>query len=322
MKRCWLWAWMVGACAAPRPAATTPALPATIEPNVEARSESVAVAPPVARGPTREQRRFELAQEVASQPGWSLYETEHYFIISAVDDAAFVDELKRRCEGARDLIERDFPHPAAAPVPVRTAPHVLRACKSREQYAAYGGAAGSSGYWSDFHRELVLYDDREGGRRNTWATLNSIVFMEYASELSDGDVAAPWFLYGHADYYAGFQPTRDGCELEPFDWRQRLAQVNIRTDGTVPLEQFVRLHQNDYYVDAGNRYAQGWALIYFLREGAHSSQSWNPAWNGILDAWWRTWIETRDADAANERAFAGVDWRALEASWKDFTLRN
>jgi hypothetical protein len=317
------------ACSNSQPAIVAPLAPANAEPP---RSNAIDSPPPAladpahaqrsdTRGPTREEKLKELALQVAKNPGWTLHETAHYFIVTSVDDAAFLDELRQRCERIRVAIEADFPDPRASSDRVNSAPSVLRVCKDRDQFANYGGAAQSTGYWSWVDGEIVLYDDRAGGgRRDTWATLNAMVFMEYLSEVSSNSGAAPWLLYGLADYYSGFELVHDAWSARPFAWRERTAQENIRTSKVLPLEKFVRLNQRDYFAAGDQNYAQGWSLIWFLRQGTSRSKHWNAAWNQILDTWWKTWLDTHDLDVATDRAFTGVDWKELESAWASFIL--
>jgi hypothetical protein len=57
----------------------------------------------------RDQKRVRLQNEVASQPGWELYESPNYFIVSSVDDRQFIDELMSRLETIRAVYEEDYP---------------------------------------------------------------------------------------------------------------------------------------------------------------------------------------------------------------------
>src|SRR5687767_12274159 len=75
---------------------------------------------------TREQRERELAKEVAKQPGWKLHETAHYFLLTPVTDATFVERVKTTSEEIRRTIREDFPHPDLDPVPIETAPSAIR----------------------------------------------------------------------------------------------------------------------------------------------------------------------------------------------------
>ena len=104
--------------------------------------------------------------------------------------------------------------------------------------------------------------------------------------------------------------------------------------------------QNDYNVGGGQNYAQGWSLVYFLRTGKKKAQGWNDDWDSILDDYLialnEEWLEIRieegiaeDApfwevqeaqgaarEKAVERAFAGVDWEEMTASWERYTLKS
>lgn len=275
---------------------------------------------------TRQQRREQLALSVQTMPGWSLYESAHYFILTCVQDVGFIEELKKRSESMRRAIQRHFPHPDLDPVPIHAAPNVIRVLEDRDQFHSYGGPSGCTGYWSSVQGEIVVYDDKAGGgRRNTWATLSGMVFLEYLSSISGDSQAAPWFLYGHSDYYSGFKFVDGKHHPAPFDWRKGLAKSIVETSKIAPLEEFVRFTHSQYRganprsLDAGSCDAQGWAFIWFLREG-QTSTLWNPAWDNILGKWWSAWRETSDVTAATDRAFAGVDWTELQAAWEAFTL--
>ena len=91
----------------------------------------------------------------------------------------------------------------------------------------------------------------------------------------------------------------------------------------VPLEKFVRFDREKYYdmKRIGENYAQGWALVYFLRTGSKNASCWNKAWDPILDTYLRVLVETDDLDKAVDTAFAGVDWNEFEHCWKEYTLQ-
>jgi hypothetical protein len=277
---------------------------------------------------TRSTRRRSLIDGVSHQPGWTLDESAHYFIVTSVGDSAFVSELKERCESIRAAIRKDFPHPDLDPVPVSTAPNVIRVCKDREEFNGYGGAVDSAGYWSPDHGEIVLYDDKAvGGRADTWAALNGTIWLEYIATLHGEPVLPPWFLFGHSDYYSGFVLKDGEYQVRPFDWRQRKAQALIRANRALPLRDLIRLGPDEFkgletrQLDSGEICALSWSFIWFLRRGANEPTNWNATWDGILDSWWSTWLESRDNEASIERAFAGVDWEALGRAWAEFTLR-
>ncbi len=101
----------------------------------------------------------------------------------------------------------------------------------------------------------------------------------------------------------------------------------MREGKYVPLKEFTKLTQQEYYgkldkygTDIGIHYAQGWSFIYFLRTGKEKhAKGWNPAWENILPTYFKVLGSTEDLEQAVNQAFDGVDWDALEQSWKDYT---
>jgi hypothetical protein len=276
----------------------------------------------------RSRKRRLLIKQLSYQAGWTFHETAHYFIVTTVEDSAFVSELKQRCEGIRAAIRKDFPHPDLDPTPVNTAPNVIRVCRDRDEFNRYGGPADSNGYWDPAGGELVLFDDKAvGGRAITWAALNGTVWLEYIATLHGEPVPPPWFLLGHSDYYSGFALKDGEYQIRPFDWRQRQAQALLRAQKALSIGDLLRLSPEAFHgggsqqLDSGELDSLTWSFIWFLRRGASEPSNWNAAWGGILDKWWATWLETRDAGSAIESGFAGVDWEALERAWAEFTLK-
>jgi len=205
---------------------------------------------------------------------------------------------------------------------------VVRVCKDHEQYSSYGGPPNSAGYWSSNQHELVIFDDQgNGGRRNTWAVINHEAFHQYIYYFFGELAPHSWYNEGTGDFFSGYQYEHKKFTLKAFDWRERTIQENINKGTFVPLKTLVRYTQAEYYgnnklgLGGGENYAQGWSFIYFLRTGAKSSKCWNPAWNTILDVYLRTLVETNDLDQAVDKAFAGIDWDALESCWKDYILK-
>jgi hypothetical protein len=305
----------------------------------------------------RSTKRAELEREVATTPGWSLYETENYFVISNNEDRKFIEELMERLEAIRAVYEELYPFDEAARIkaeaaerrkaeeseegeegPIETSSgytsrqrsqcSVVRVCKNKTQYHEYGGPGGSAGYWAAFHEELVIYDDQEGGgRRDTWAVLNHEAFHQYIFYLYGSLAPHSWYNEGHGDFFSGHQYKHGKFVLKPFDWRQRLVQGMVREEKFVPLEKLVRFTQREYYSSSdygtgpGEHYAQGWAFIWFLRTGAGKAPGWDPRWEQILPTYFEVLASSEDLDEAVDQAFAGVDYEALTESWKAYTLK-
>jgi len=81
----------------------------------------------------RDRKRADLQAEVDKQPGWELYETENYFVISSNKDREFLEELMGRLEAIRKIYEETYP-PSLAIELKRAA-----AAAKREAEAAEGG---------------------------------------------------------------------------------------------------------------------------------------------------------------------------------------
>ena len=307
----------------------------------------------------RSLKRAELEMEAAKSGDWELYETDNYFIISNNDDREFMKELMERLEAIRAVYEEMYPFDEAAKLKVAAAKReaeerkekgeeepdsrettsgyssqqrsrcsVVRVCKNRTQYHEYGGPGGSAGYWASFHEELVIYDDKEGGgRRDTWAVLNHEAFHQYIFYLYGSISPHSWYNEGTGDFFAGYEYKHKKFKLKPFSWRKDTIKSAIKAAEHVPLENLVRFTQREYYgsndfnAGAGQNYAQGWSFIYFLRTGADQASNWNPEWENVLDVYFETLASTSDLEVSVDTAFAGVDWTAMEESWKAYTLK-
>jgi hypothetical protein len=58
----------------------------------------------------RDEKRYRLEQEVAKNPGWKMFESPNYFVItSKTDDKEFIDELMTRLEAIREVYEEIYP---------------------------------------------------------------------------------------------------------------------------------------------------------------------------------------------------------------------
>jgi hypothetical protein len=216
---------------------------------------------------------------------------------------------------------------------------VVRVCKNWQTYTLYGGPGGSAGYWNWVKEELVLYDDKaSGGRRDTWVVLNHEAFHQYIHYFYGELDPHTWYNEGTGDFFSGYQLKHNRFTLDANPWRKTTAQSMVRQgpatkekqgQGYVPLKELVKWSQSQYYggnpygIKGGECYAQGWALIYFLRTGGkNKAKGWRPAWDKILDVYLETLVQTGDLDEAVDKAFPFSDeeWEAFENSWKSYTL--
>lgn len=307
--------------------------------------------------PLRQKKRAELMAEVASQPGWNLDETEHYFIVSSTDDTQFVREAKDRVEAIRKVLVENFsPDEAKALIqkikaeraangeqdededkksggqsrvivdPMELArTSVLRICKDRNEYLSYGAPGSSVGYWHPGHQELVVYDDKAGrGRNATWATLSHEAFHQYIFYFYGALSPHSWYNEGTGDFFGGFEYRGGKFRQRADNDNLREVQSMLRDDEFAPLSELVRMSQREYYgnnkyeIGGFSMYSQGWSMVWFLRTGKGQARGWNNDWNGILATYLETLLVTEDLEEAVDKAFAGVDWDEMTTCWKNY----
>lgn len=268
--------------------------------------------------------------------------------------------IAQRIELIREQIyEEQFPptHPVDAV-------SIVRVCADKREYIAYGGSPRSAGYWNSGTEELVFYDASPSRSLddNTIAVLYHEAFHQYIF-YSVGEVAPhSWFNEGHGDYYAGARYKGGRFRIEPFDWRVPVVKNALRAGvregsngGYVKLSDLIGFSQAEYYAYPGICYAQGWSLIYFLREEVPRKRSYREKWGSILDVYFDTLKaevqslreltvsapkeeeEEEPGGSASqqeepppppdprlralEKAFEGVDLEALEEAWIRATLK-
>jgi hypothetical protein len=313
----------------------------------------------------RSQKRAKLEVEVQKSPGWSLYETPNYFILSNSDDKALIEEMKVRLEAIRLVYEKDYPPELSRKIQIKETPKasgvpaaeasaapkddgrsagvvdalelgkcsVVRLCLNKDQYLQYGGRQGTSGYFSPLEEELLIFDDKEDeGRDSTWGVMNHEGFHQYIYAFFGNVAPHSWYNEGTGDYYSGFEFNLKSKKFTPKLEKGRQDNLLLIRDKYVPLKDFVTWDQAKYYGNntgngnAGGRlegwacYAQGWSIIWFLRTGEGKAKGWQKSWGGILDKYLVTLLETADLEKALATAFEGVDWDALEASWRDYMM--
>ncbi len=244
-------------------------------------SESEAATRSRAPAGSREAIREEKHDQVRDIPGWYYEDTENYVILSNCPDKSLIKQIESDLEKIRkDVYEVLFP--PAKPI---TALSVVRVCSTQEEYHRYGGPPGTGGYWNDESEELVFFwkfanQSKKKSRKNSLAVLYHEAFHQYIY-YSVGNVAPhSWFNEGHGDFFAGSVKVGGRFEVRPFDWRVNVVKVAASTGKLVPLKKLLYYSQREYYANAGQNYAQGWAFIYFLRKVTKK-----PAWTAILDVY-------------------------------------
>lgn len=276
--------------------------------------------------------------------GWGVEDTEDYVVVHHTQDFAMVHRVAVNLEIVRAEYARLFP-----PVKPITEIGVVRICRDRDEYAAYGGPEGTAGYWQPSARELVLYDAEKNpeyrgkGDAPTFLALYHEAFHQYV-HYAAGEVAPhAWFGEGWGDYFAGAR-VQGGklAAIDPNPWRAKYAREVLAKEFPVPLADLLRRDQARFYdpdtVDAC--YAEAWSFVWFLQRSERAAA--DPAWKGLLDRYYATlrsaWAseigaldpvktgqdpavraaaEEKARALALEAALSGVDLAALETAWKE-----
>ncbi len=298
-------------------------------------------------GKTGDQRWLEEIKRKVG-PGWDYLQTRNYLLVY---DKVVKPDRVRLIAVQIEAIRKDVYEVLFPPDRPVTAISVVRVCKDREQYGAYGGPGGSAGYWSSGEQELVFYEDTSA-KKDSLRVLNHEAFHQFIF-YSVGSISPhDWFNEGHGDFFAGHNYSPSGKFIpKPFSWRTSEIKGAMGSGKHVPLKIFMKYsHQQYYGPQIGQNYAQGWSVIWFLR------QQRNPEWKDILPAYFGTlkgevtkWvddqIEAKKKDgsykdgwkpsftpeeveeAAREKALSAAfppdkwndaRWTKFEKAWRDF----
>ncbi len=224
---------------------------------------------------------------------------------------AFAKNIVKYLERMRKHYERVFP-----PKKQITAVSVVRVCQNREEYHQYGGPGGSAGYFSPSTGELVIYDaTKDGGMADSYSTLFHEAYHQYLYYAVGETSAHCWFDEGYGDYFAGANPKK-GFKIGLFDWRTSTVKKAVREGKNVHLKDLFTYTQPQYYANASICYAQGWALVYFLKSKTCKKQ--NKRWPEILDIYFNTMVKTGSAGKALAAAIDGVDLEELNNAYMKF----
>jgi hypothetical protein len=297
---------------------------------------------------------FRVGVREALAKGWKAVDTENFIIVHHSDNEKLVNKIARDLEAVRPVYVEMFP-----PVKAIEAVAIVRVCKNREEYLAYGGHPSSGGYWHPGNEELVFYDysrseleaERKKGRRLTdkdsFVVLYHEAFHQYI-HYAVGQIAPhDWFNEGHGDYFSGAVIPDYGTRVKsigPSRWRITRAKREIDPDSAprgsppagpwIPMEKVLNAKRPEYYNPAtqSNYYVGGWALVYFLREAPEARG--HPKWGRILGTYFEKLKEqyrirrlgpADDADAARDAALRaaleGVDVHELDAAVKRFVQK-
>ena len=226
--------------------------------------------------------RLEARKRLEDVKGWKAEDTENYLIVYSTKDKALIRVLKRELEAIRRAYEEIFPPTE----PVRNV-SVLRVCKDKAEYQAYGGPAGSGGYWSPVAEELVFFDYEDEGRKRGSGKANSRIVLYHEAlhqyvHYAAGDLAPhSWFNEGTGDFFSGarFDSSGSVSKIGINPWRIEAIQYFVENGRTLSLGDLFEASKREFYAKADVCYAQAWSLVYFLRTSREVRK--HPKWSRI-----------------------------------------
>lgn len=282
---------------------------------------------------------YRVKVRAALVKGWEADDTENYIYVYSTKDQPLLRAIKKELEAMRQWYVKLFPS-----VEDITAVSTVRICKDRDEYMAYGGPPSSGGYWNSAAEELVFYDyeDKKGegkgsGKADTRIVLYHEAFHQYIF-YSTGELPPhSWYNEGTGDYFSGAKISGSKVtKIGVNPWRIETIQDAIERDRYTPWSDIIKFEQAEYYNPSrvGVNYAQGWSMIYFLREAkvAQKHEVWskiNEKYFNELKLAYQEELEAGNGRgaaglAARERAiefaFKGVNFVELEKEWKEFIL--
>lgn len=230
-----------------------------------------------------DEKRAALKASIAGNPGWYAIDTKYYVFLSNAS-RPFVESLAKDLEVVREKTYVPMFKPRNQKIPLNP----VRVFATQAEYHQFGGPGGSAGYFSPTKGELVLFekfDDMSASKSQS--DCRSVMFHEGFHQyvhFAVGDVSPhSWFNEGHGDYFAGLsvQGNQVNSKVKPFEWRVGYLKDHMRGgNDLIPLRSLLRYEQSEYYANAGLKYSQGWALIYYLR-----SVTKDPKQKQALDAY-------------------------------------
>jgi hypothetical protein len=278
--------------------------------------------------------------------GWKAEDTENFIVVYHTPDQPLVRAICADIEAIRKEYLELFP--PAGPI---EAVSVVRVCKDRGEYMAYGGMPGSAGYWNSKSEELVFYDatvkekgKRATGEENTFIVLYHEALHQYIFYSAGAVPPHYWFNEGHGDYFSGANIKGgkvSSIGLNP--WRIGYIQRLLEQNKIIPWKDIVAFERPQFYDPSriGQCYAQAWSMVYFLRKSPVVQK--HAIWSKILETYFAALKEDyvrqlallakqgradqpQEREGAGERArkyaydlaFAGVNFAELQDEWRSF----
>jgi hypothetical protein len=259
---------------------------------------------------------------------WRFIDTPHYLVIYNCDDG-LAKYIAERVEYMREYaFETVFP-----PVAPIEACMIVRVCKEMDEYYHYGAPRGSAGYWSSGDDELVFPDLSQSKKPDpmTIGVMHHEAFHQYIHYALLENNLPIWFNEGFAEYFYCVEGKGKKLKFnERHGMRYGVVKSALGEGKLIPLKDFIKMNQRQYYSQASLCYAQGWAFATWMKNVTKNERyqqipeiMFREMQQGYLDlrggdATGRgmgrgMWGEYNDVvKAAMDKAFEGIDIEELE----------
>jgi len=302
------------------------------------------------------ERRKEIRRGLAK--GWKAIDTENYLIVHHSKNRGLIQRIERDIEAMRVFFLELFP-PAGeidkvCVVRICETLEEYHQYGGRPGTGGYFHPGNEELVLFDYsytQRKFTREQkERMGGKRLTSEDSMIVVYHEAFHQFIHAAIGEfsphDWFNEGYGDYFSGAVLNSYGevAKIGVNPWRIRTIQRAIEDYKFVPWDEIIEFEQAQYYNPSIWHicYAQGWSMIYFLNESSVVRK--HERWSQILPIYFDTLKEAhareteqlkksgldddgkqkyeaalRTRKKAVEAAFEGVDVKALEREWIDFT---
>ncbi|MHC4777510.1 MAG: hypothetical protein ACYTFG_02915 [Planctomycetota bacterium] len=218
------------------------------------------------------EKRYKSLQS-SKPPGWDLKyygEKFPYYIFYSNCKPSEMTDVIRHLQWMRPQYEKYIP-PLEKKLVDMAAP-IVRICKDQNDFMTYSGMGGGvGGYWSSFRGELVLFKKSQilGSMKDLFFDiLHHEAYHQYIY-YACGEVD-PHIIFheGPAEFFGAFK-LKGGKMVPTLKNQMRQSQVksDVSTESFVPFKKIFHMSQREYYANAGQCYAQGWAMTTFMLLG-------------------------------------------------------
>lgn len=199
---------------------------------------------------------------------------------------------------------------------------VLRICQDYDEFRQYGDSpSGAVGWYSPMTKELVFFTGGEAfaGKGFTTAVAFHEGWHQYSDRYFDfplGKELHRWFDEGTGDWFGSHSWSGRTFSYETSRMRRMDIKQIVREKKWVPIKEIITWNKDKFYgAGAADFYAQGYAIIDFLRNGSGRAIGWDKSWASILETYRKVNLEEKDPAKAVTTAFEGVDFEKFEESW-------